>query len=189
MNDLERESVSTATASLPALEQDHRLECLFTEHYRRVLMASYRITGNLADAEDVAQGVFLRLGTGGLPAVMNVRSYLYRAAINGALDLLRRTKKGATEPLDAAAALVSNEPAASPERAMTNTELARHLRQAISELAPRSAEMFALRYLEEMSNGEIAKMMGTSQAVVAVTLYQSRGKLKRRLTELQRGMR
>jgi RNA polymerase sigma-70 factor (ECF subfamily) len=49
--------------------------------------------------------------------------------------------------------------------------------------------MFALRYLEEMSNGEIAGLMGTSQAVVAVTLYQSRAKLKRRLTEMQRGMR
>jgi RNA polymerase sigma factor (sigma-70 family) len=137
----------------------------------------------------VAQAVFLRLGAGGLPAVANAGSYLYRAAINGALDLLRRAKTAATDPLDSASALVSNEPAASPERAVSNRELAGHLRQAISELAPRAAEMFALRYLEDLSNGEIARIMGTSQAVVAVTLYQSRSKLKRRLTELQRGIR
>ena len=181
--------MSAATASYPAIEANYGLERLFVEHYRRVLMAGYRITGNMADAEDVAQAVFLRLGTGELPAVANAGSYLYRAAINGALDLLRKRKTAAAEPLDSAAAVVTNEPAASPERAAGNNELARHLRLAIRELAPRAAEMFALRYLEDLSNGEIAKLMGTSQAVVAVTLYQSRSKLKRRLAELQRGMR
>jgi RNA polymerase sigma-70 factor (ECF subfamily) len=49
--------------------------------------------------------------------------------------------------------------------------------------------MFALRYLEELENREIAKLMGTSSAVVAVTLHQVRSKLKKRLTELQRGTR
>ena len=188
MNDSERGPVSAALASLPAVE-NNRLERLFAEHYRRVLIAGYRITGNLADAEDVAQAVFLRLGAGYPSDMMNAGSYLYRAAINGALDLLRRKKTIAAEPLESASGLVSNEPAASPEAAMANRELARQLRQAIGELAPRAAEMFALRYLEELSNGEIARVMGTSQAVVAVTLYQSRSKLKRRLTELQRGMR
>jgi RNA polymerase sigma-70 factor (ECF subfamily) len=189
MNYPESGPVSAASASFPAITNTSGLERLFVEHYRRVLMACYRITGNMADAEDVAQAVFLRLRAGDLPAVANSRSYLYRAAINGALDLLRRKKAAAAEPLDSAAALISNEPAASPERAATNMELARHLRQAISELAPRAAEMFALRYLEELSNGEIAKVMETSLAAVAVTLYQSRSKLKRRLSEFERGMR
>jgi RNA polymerase sigma factor (sigma-70 family) len=63
------------------------------------------------------------------------------------------------------------------------------LRQAIGELAPRAAEMFALRYLEELGNREVAKLMGTSAAVVAVTLHQSKSKLKKRLIELQRGTR
>jgi len=180
--------MSAATVSYPAIQYNPGLERLFVEHYRRVLMAGYRITGNMADAEDVAQAVFLRLGTGAVPEMANAGSYLYRAAINGALDLLRRTKTAAAEPLDSAAALVTSEPAASPERAVGNRELARHLRRAISELAPRAAEMFALRYLEELSNGEIAKLMGTSQAVVAVTLYRSRSTLQRRLAKLQRGM-
>jgi RNA polymerase sigma-70 factor (ECF subfamily) len=49
--------------------------------------------------------------------------------------------------------------------------------------------MFTLRYVEELGNREIAALMGTSQAVVAVTLHQSRSKLKKRLTELERGNR
>src|ERR1700676_3692266 len=82
MNKHERGSVSAATANLPVLEQDTSLSRLFAEHYRRVLMAAYRIAGNMADAEDVAQAVFLRLGTGVEPMVTNAGSYLYRAAIN-----------------------------------------------------------------------------------------------------------
>ena len=67
--------------------------------------------------------------------------------------------------------------------------MARWLRSALGELTLRAAEMFALRYLEEFSNGEIAGLMNTSQAVVAVTLYQTRAKLKKRLRERERGMR
>lgn len=186
MKNPERQLVSAALAPLPALDTD-RLARLFAAHYRRVLMSAYRITGNMADAEDVAQGVFLRLGSGQIPAVANTASYLYRAAINGALDLLRRRKTAPGQPLEMAAEVRSG--ALSPDAELANLELGRQLRQAIGELAPRAAEMFALRYLEELSNGEIARLMGTSQAVVAVTLYQSRSKLKKRLTEFERGMR
>ncbi len=181
--------MSAATAPLPRNEHHDHLARLFAEHYRRVLMAAYRIGGNMADAEDVAQAVFLRLGTGAGPEVTNAGSYLYRAAINGSLDLIRRRKTAATESLDSAAGVVATEPAAYPEAEVSSRELGHLLRRAIGELAPRAAEMFALRYLEELGNREIAKLMGTSAAVVAVTLHQSRSKLKKRLTELQRGTR
>jgi RNA polymerase sigma-70 factor (ECF subfamily) len=74
----------------------------------------------------------------------------------------------------------------SPEADASNRELGARLRLVISELAPRAAEMFTLRYLEELGNREIAVLMGTSQAVVAVTLHQTRSKLKKRLRELER---
>jgi RNA polymerase sigma factor (sigma-70 family) len=189
MNNEERGPLSAATANLPLIENNDRLSRLFAEHYRRVLIAAYRIGGNLADAEDVAQAIFLRLGTGQMPVIANMGSYLYRAAINGSLDLIRRRRAAATEPLESAAGVMSTQASASPETAASNRELGGLLRQAIGELAPRAAEMFALRYLEELGNREIAQLMGTSAAVVAVTLHQSRSKLKNRLIELQRGMR
>jgi DNA-directed RNA polymerase specialized sigma24 family protein len=49
--------------------------------------------------------------------------------------------------------------------------------------------MFTLRYLEGLGNREIAAWMGTSQAVVAVTLHQARSRLRKRLTELEREKR
>src|SRR3954470_12198129 len=103
MNGQKGQPVAIAFPTMPAVETRQRLSDLFTMHHRRVLLAAYRITGSMADAEDVAQTVFLRLGSGeGIP-LKNAGSYLYRAAINGALDLLRRRKSAASEPLDAAA--------------------------------------------------------------------------------------
>jgi RNA polymerase sigma-70 factor (ECF subfamily) len=181
------DSVSAAIASISVVRDNDCLSRLFAAHYGRVLTAAYRVTGSIPDAEDVAQSLFLRLSRGEIPQATNFGGYLYRAAVNGALDLLRQRK--ASEPLDAASEVAHGGPEGSPETTASDRELGRLLRRAIGELAPRSAEMFALRYLEEMDNGEIAELMGTSQAVVAVTLYQSRLKLRKKLADMRRGMR
>jgi RNA polymerase sigma-70 factor (ECF subfamily) len=180
MNEQEGEPMAAASATMPSTTL---LAQLFAEHHRRVLVAAYRITGSIADAEDITQGVFLRLATSERP-IANAGSYLYRAAINGALDLLRRRNSAATEPLDRAADVASVGPGSSPESEVLSRQLGHTLRIALGELSPRAAEMFVLRYLEEVPNREIAALMGTSQAVVAVTLHTARSRLKKRLTEM-----
>jgi RNA polymerase sigma factor (sigma-70 family) len=184
MNSEKGEPVAVGSVIMPFTET-RELSQLFREHYRRVLVAAYRITGSMADAEDVAQVVFMRLMSGDGVSVTNVGSYLYRAAINGALDLLRRRKAAPAASLEDASGMASTESGSSPEAAVFNRELGNRLRLAIGELAPRAAEMFTLRYLEELGNREIAVLMGTSQAVVAVTLHNARSRLKKRLRELE----
>ena len=186
MNGQKGQPVAIAFPTMPAVETRQRLSGLFAMHHRRVLMAAYRITGSMADAEDVAQSVFLRLTAGDEPAMTNAGSYLYRAAINGALDLLRRKQ---TEPLNSASAVPSQGRGSRPEAEAAAGQLVRWLRSALGELSPRAAEMFTLRYVEELDNREIAALMNTSQAVVAVTLHQVRSKLKKRLSEMERGNR
>jgi RNA polymerase sigma-70 factor, ECF subfamily len=181
--------VAAAVAAIPLADASESLSQLFREHHRRVLLAAYRITGNMADAEDIAQSVFLRLATGNTLSPVNAGSYLYRAAINGALDLLRRRKAAALESLEVIAAEATTDPGNSPDAGLSVEELRAWLRLAISELTPRAAEMFTLRYLEDLDNREIAAWMGASQAVVAVTLHQARARLKKRLNELKRGER
>jgi len=177
--------LAAASAIMPTTET---VSQLFGEHHRRVLRAAYRITGSMADAEDVTQAVFLRVATARLATedrpMGNIGSYLYRAAINGALDVLRRRKAAATEPLDLAADVASAGPGSSPEAEAAGRQLGDALRLAIGELPPRAAEMFTLRYLEELGNREIAALLGTSQAVVAVTLHNARSRLKKRLTKI-----
>ena len=76
-----------------------------------------------------------------------------------------------------------------PEAEAQSSQLVQWLRTALGDLSPRAAEMFTLRYVEELDNREIASLMNASQAVVAVTLHQTRAKLKKRLTEMERGNR
>jgi RNA polymerase sigma-70 factor, ECF subfamily len=189
MNGQKGQLVAIAIPNLAAVETRQRLSDLFALHHRRVLMAAYRITGSMADAEDVAQSVFLRLTTGDEHVMSSAGSYLYRAAINGGLDLLRRRATAASEPLDLASTVASQGRGSRPEAEATSRQLVRLLRKALGELSPRAAEMFTLRYVEELDNREIAVLMNTSQAVVAVTLHQVRSKLKKRLSEMERGNR
>jgi RNA polymerase sigma-70 factor (ECF subfamily) len=157
------------------------VEQLFWVHHERVLRAAYRITGSMADAEDVAQNLFLRLASGSSKQIENPGSYLHRAAINGALDLLRSRRDKREVELDHAAETLSERISERPDRRISDSDLRRELRQALAELSPRTAEMFVLRYLEDYDNREIAKLLGTSHAVVAVMLHHARTKLKKAL--------
>jgi RNA polymerase sigma factor (sigma-70 family) len=189
MNSQKGKPVAMASPTLPVVEMQQELSELFALHHRRVLMAAYRITGSMADAEDVAQGVFLRLAGGERRAISNEGSYLYRAAINAALDVLRRRAAAASEPLDRVEDLASRGAGSRPEAEFSSRELVEWLRKALAGLSPRAAEMFTLRYVEELDNREIAAMMQTSQAVVAVTLHQARARMKKQLREMDRGKR
>ncbi len=168
---------------MPFIESRERYSQLFTEHHRRVLLAAYRVTGNMADAEDVTQTVFLRLANSNGSPAQNIASYLYRAGINGALDLLRHRQTVVMGPLEDAAHVPDEHCGSSPEANVSARELGGLLRHAISQLSPRAAEMFTLRYLEGLTNPEIANLLRTSQAVVAVTLHQTRSKLKKKLKD------
>ncbi len=162
------------------------LEQLFWAHQDRILRAAYRITGNLADAEDVAQTVFIRLAAQEKD-IGNPESYLYRAAINGALDLIRSRKREVA--IELADNVATSAPENSPERQLASSELRVWLRSALADLTPVAAEMFVLRYLEDRDNREIARMLGTSAPVVAVRLHQVRARLKKQLQSFIRGKR
>ena len=108
-----------------------------------------------------------------------MRSYLRRAAVNSALDLVRSRSVQVQVPVGdiSSPAHFHN----SPEQAQSSVELRQRLRQALAKLHPRTAEMFALRYVEGLDNPEVAQIMQTSQAVVAVTLHRARSRLRKEL--------
>jgi RNA polymerase sigma-70 factor (ECF subfamily) len=164
------------------------LEEIFRAHHARVLKAAYRVTGSVSDAEDVAQSVFLRLARTGIDRnrITYLEGYLHRAAVNGALDLIRSRGNREDVPLEDEVLPASHSPL-SPERAHSSLEIRNWLRRALGQLSPRTAEMFVLRYIEGMDNPEIAESMNTSQAVVAVTLHRVRAKLKKDLRGFMRG--
>jgi RNA polymerase sigma-70 factor (ECF subfamily) len=169
------------TASVPRMAGGlfpPEFEETFQEHYVLVYRTAYGITGRVEDAEDVVQTIFLRLLQRETPrdCISNPRGYLYRAAVNLSLTVVdtRRRRARTEESADVAASV----PARASNRA---EELHRQLYEAIAQLKPKAAAILTLRYLHNYSDAEIAKLLGTSRGVIAVTLYRSRARLKKLL--------
>ena len=187
--DTEKESpVQSAAKTLKAVpdyqsEQVSELESLFRDHHRQLFRAAHRITGSVADAEDVLQTVFLRLARSheSYDLSENPQAYLSRAAINASLDLIRsRGRMRAVGLDDAPLELIVNR-TGNPETQHADKELQKLIREAVSRLGATAGEMFILRYYEGYDNREIAKLMGTSQMVVGVVLHRARTKLRKEI--------
>jgi RNA polymerase sigma-70 factor (ECF subfamily) len=149
---------------------------LYERHYDAVFRAALRVTGNPADAEDVLQTVFLRvLARGGdaqevaLPA-----AYFRRAAVNAAVDVLRRRELHAESVYDDLAPHAAVQP---------SLLLKEWLRRAIAALDGEDASLFLLRYVEGLTNEELAGMFHIEKNNVAVRLHRIRQRLQ---AEMQR---
>ena len=146
---------------------------LYERHYEAVFRAALRVTGNPADAEDVLQTVFLRVLAGqrdvedaALPA-----AYFRRAAVNAAVDVLRRRELHAESEYDDQATPASQPPVLLKER----------LRRAIAALDRDDASLFLLRHVEGLSNDELAEMFQIEKNNVAVKLHRIRQRLQAEL--------
>src|SRR6187397_1782829 len=75
---------------------------LYERHSEAVFRAALRVTGRPADAEDVLQTVFLRVlaGGGDVRNVAQPAAYFRRAAVNAAVDVLRRRELHAESTYD-----------------------------------------------------------------------------------------
>src|ERR1035438_2580773 len=162
------------------------LEQIFRENHALVFRAAYRITGNAGDAEDVLQTVFLRMvkremgkGDASAEPVGNMASFLHRAAVNAALDLVRSRQNIRHIPLDELEPVLAEPAFRSPERAHSSNETRDWLRGALARLNPRIAQMFALRFFEGKDNPEIARLLNTTPGTVAVTLSRTRDRLQK----------
>jgi RNA polymerase sigma-70 factor (ECF subfamily) len=163
----------------PAIVIPDELERAFRTHYGLVFRTAYRITGSSGDAEDVLQTVFLRLLGRGRNAdpLENPEGYLRRAAINAALDVIRSRQAEHTVPLPEEAS--GRMPAARAQADVSGLRQA--LTRAMAQLKPRPAEIFALRFIEGLSNRQIAQTLGISQVLVAVIVHRARQQLRKEL--------
>jgi len=147
---------------------------LVREHGPLVFQTAWRILGHAADAEDVVQDVFLQMHQWEQTRpVRSMPGLLRRMATCRALDRLRQRK--ATVPLPDLPQEGENH---LPEVGVLEQELHDRLRQAISELPQREAEVFCLRYFEDLSYQDIATELGIRSGAVAAALHKARLKLE-----------
>ncbi len=175
-----------AQEQTPASNPDGALAELFQKHSRLVLSAAYRVTGSRQDAEDALQTVFLRLANRWDQVALSDTPgpYLRRAAVNAAIDLLRSRATAGAVGLDDLSTEPPDRHGVSPDRWQADAEFRQRLRQALVVLTDRNAQVFCLRYLEEMTNKEIAQVLNLSQTRVAVILHRARKRLQSELLDL-----
>jgi RNA polymerase sigma-70 factor (ECF subfamily) len=149
---------------------------LYERHYEAVFRVALRVTGRPADAEDVLQTVFLRvLARGGdVEDLAQPAAYFRRAAVNAAVDVLRRRELHAESAYDDLAPHAAVQPP---------FLLKERLRRAIAAVDSDDASLFLLRHVEGLSIEELAGMFKLEKNNVAVRLHRIRHRLQ---AEMQR---
>jgi RNA polymerase sigma-70 factor (ECF subfamily) len=152
-------------------------EQVLRQREAQVLRTAFRILGNWADAEDVAQEVFLRLHRNGL-AFSNdsaAGGWLYRVTVNLCLDRTRLMRP--SQELPDVASL-----ARSAEAAILVEEKKQRLMTALATLPPKERAAVVLREIEGLSTAEVAAALGSSEVTVRSQISKAMVKLRGILT-------
>lgn len=168
-------AIQALTATPAFVKPPPDFEQLYQRYSDTVYQSALRVAGNPADAEDVLQVVFLRMWnnrhmTG--PAD-TLDKYFRRAAINAAIDILRRKKSLSEVELDATREYSGKE---------STALLKERVRRALAKLPPDDAEMFALCYLEGYSYDELADQFQVERGTIGSRLFRIRAVLKKDLS-------
>ena len=153
------------------------LVCL---HSRGVSRVVFRMSGDLQLAEDAAQEAFLQAWQH-LPSYrpgMSLRNWLYRIAVNAAIDMLRRNKQilpGSLEDMPL------QDRAPGPETVATREELVAFIQKAVLSLPEASRAVLVLREYEGMSYQEISDALDIPLGTVMSRLNYARRLLKKML--------
>lgn len=153
---------------------------LVRQYHPGVVNVVYRLCGDADLAQDAAQDAFLKAWLN-LPSFRpgtSLRNWLYRIAVNAALDVIRRNAKTATAPLDD---LPLADPQTGPEFAHLQNERARVVQNAILALPEASRAVLVLREYGELSYHEISSTLNIPLGTVMSRLNAARAQLKRLL--------
>ena len=150
-------------------------DALMRQYERLVLVTALRLTGSMADAQDISQDVFLKLYRH-LSKVesANLSSWLYRVTVNACHDQRRRRRP--EDPVDYADELPSD--AADPQQLVTEAERRRILAMSLRMLPEKERAALVLRDLEGLSTEEVAEALGSSVATVRSQVSKARVKVK-----------
>ena len=172
-----------------SLKQDHEaFGQLIDRHAPAIVNLAYRMVGNRAEAEDLAQESFLTafkaLST--FRADSKFSTWLYRIAANKCKDWLR-TKRPGQGPYDLDADEVLDSHVAehrTPEILFSQQQVAQELEQAIQRLPPLYREAFVLKHIEGLSYEEMEEILSVNGDTLKMRVYKGRLQLSRELASL-----
>ena len=167
------------------LERGRRQFLALVDHVRpELLRYCTRMTGSVADGEDVVQETLAR-ACYELPQMKELpplRPWLFRIAHNRAIDHWRHEAYRATEPIDAASDL-AGEAALEPDSVLARQQAVRAALSCFLELAPAQRGCVILKDVLEHSIDEIAAELNLSVPAVKAALHRGRAALQQATEE------
>ncbi|MBC8329637.1 MAG: sigma-70 family RNA polymerase sigma factor [Planctomycetes bacterium] len=166
---------------------------LYDLYSTRIFTICLRVTGNEEDALDAAQETLVTLARRMKDFAFRSRfsSWVYRIAVNAAIDIRRRRLAGQRGSVTTVLASGDSDPlaeaAAKPERSdpltnLTEMESAQAVRQALASINPRFSSLLVLRYMEDLSYEEIADVLVCNLGTVKSRLNRAHAALREYLT-------
>jgi RNA polymerase sigma-70 factor (ECF subfamily) len=181
VSDLKRERLPGARL----LEKNRSLDrdglaAVYDEHHQPIYRYVYRRVGDVETARDLTAEVFHRLlravQRGGAPD-RHLKAWLYRTAHNIVVDHYRRQSHRQHLPLDEEMVNADDDPVASAERRLSGAEV----RAALRGLTPDQQQVIALKFLEGLSNQEVADVTGKPVGAVKSLQHRALAALERQL--------
>lgn len=158
---------------------------LMDRHLPGVLSIAGRMLGSPAEAEDVAQDVFLRAWRSAAKwrgkadgGTAEYRTWLYRVAANASTDRLRKRRPVGLDDIAEPA-----DPAPGAEQVLNDASVARSVRTAIQTLPDRQRAALILSHYQGLGNPEIGAILEISVEAVESLLSRARRALRERLKD------
>lgn len=166
---------------------------LVDRHSRSIFRVVYRMTGNQQDSEELVQETFLRAykSLERFELRANFSTWLYRIAVNRALDFLNARKtqmhtKETYQIVDQPDAEAGNQvqlPAADPgpDRLLLSAEMKRKITGAMELLTPAERVAFTMRHMEGRSIEEISQTLNLKVSAAKNSVFRAVQKLRQQL--------
>lgn len=179
----EQKLIQAATAGDQAA-----FRALFEEKRERVYWTAYQVLGDVEEARDVTQRVFVKVwkNLDRYQAGYKFNTWLFRIARNAAIDAYRKRKtRGEQIPLPEEGEASCHPEALRTQATQESSPLLSEVQEIFDRLAKRLTQKqrvaFTLRELQGLSSKEVARIMRTTQSTVRNHVFQARKLLRERL--------
>lgn len=175
------------------LEGDRNSYAILVErHQSMVFRTCLGFVHNKEDADDLTQEIFIQVyqSLKSFKAEASFSTWLYRIAVNASLNRVRKTSK--TGLLSRLNTLLGSDPKSerdlpvadheNPEELLLKSEQAKWVQEALDSLPEKQRTAIVLSKYDELSQKEIAAVMGTTEGAVEALLQRAKANLREKLS-------